>query len=124
MVAVMRSRTRPASVTTAGVWVCLLLLGWALAGSWLGHTAASHCTSGACHVDAGDPGCVALAAAAIEERDVCLACHLLRCLQTASPSAIAAVPVLASEEPLPPRTAPVASVAAGVKGSARSPPAV
>lgn len=109
-----------------GAWLCLLLLGWAVAGSWFGHTHVPRCDSPACHAPAenAERGRIALSSPDIEERDACLACHLLRSLQTASASAAATVPAVAAGEALPPEAVLVASVAARAKGSARSPPLV
>lgn len=108
----------------AGAWVCLLLLGWALAGSWLGHTWTPHCEGCVCHAHAEDASGVELSATSVEEREGCLACHLLRCLETASAAAAGTVPVLPVQEALLPGGALVASVPACITGSARSPPMV
>ncbi len=107
----------------AGSWTCLLALVWALTGSWLGHTLVPHCTGGVCHTpDDGAPAVVATGTSP-EERDVCLACHLLRCLQTASASAVATLPVLDARQGLRAEAAPAASLPACIQGSARAPPA-
>jgi hypothetical protein len=122
--AVMRLRTPFAGLTPTGAWVCLLLLGWALAGSWFGHTHVPHCESCVCDAHDEDGGGIALFAAKVEEREVCLACHLLRCLQTAFPSANAKISVLTAQEAPPSGAVLVASVPAAINSAARSPPLV
>ena len=115
-----------AGLKPAGAWLCLLLFGWALAGSWFGHTHVPRCDSTACHALAenGERDQFVLSSPGIEESNACLACHLLRCLQTASASAAATVPAAAAEEALPPEAVLVASTAAWTHGSARAPPLV
>ena len=109
---------------TSGAWLCLLLLGWALAGSWIGHAGLTLCDGGECYAPTPDDDGrgLALFPNAVDERDVCLACHLLRCLQTASAPATAAIGLLVVLEGLPPGVARVAEHPAGVTGSARAPP--
>jgi hypothetical protein len=122
--ALVRTQTSSGCLKPAGAWLCLLLLGWALAGSWLGHNAAQPCDGGVCHLHAEDVGGVALSETNVEERDVCLACHLLRCLQTATASAVSTAPVLPAQQALATETILIAAGPTWANGSARAPPLI
>lgn len=122
--AMFRDMPNSKGLKAIGAWACLLVLCWALAGSWFGHIHVPHCEGGACHALAEDAGETSLIAPEAGERHACLACHLLRCLQTASSLAAPTAPASAAHEALPPEAFLTASMAVCLEGSARSPPLV
>ncbi len=83
----------PNRLRRSAAWACLLLTFWSLVASSSLHTCFHLCEDGACH-DVGSRSLPALAPSVEpghEDEEACLACELMRSLQTASASRPAAL---------------------------------
>lgn len=103
---------------------CLLLLGWALPADWVGHSPESGCELFACcHAGRGsDTSLLADCLVTGDNHGACLACQLIRSLQTVTLTAdvVVSAPALGATVAAPALEA--VSLPSPTSGSPRSPP--